>query len=81
MATRNDFVDWVRDALRSMPGRTGSLAQVAEHLWTNHETDINASGKLLFTWQYDMRWAANELRRKGIMTAVKDDVRGRWSLK
>jgi len=80
MAAKSDLVDWVKEALKAAGG-SSSLLFVAKHIWDHHQNDLRASGNLFFTWQYDMRWAATELRRRGIMVAAGDDRRGKWTLK
>lgn len=79
MAEKADLDTWVRDALRASGGRA-SLLDVAKHIWKNHESDLRASGDLFFTWQYDMRWAANRLRRRAIMKSVAVSPSGIWEL-
>jgi len=64
MATKADLQEWVLEALRTLGGE-GHLARVAEHIWVNHEKELRASGDLFFTWQYDMRWAAQNLQNAG----------------
>jgi hypothetical protein len=78
MATKHDLQDWVRNALQATGGKA-SLVEVAKHIWQNHEADLKISGDLLFTWQYDMRWAANVLRHQG-MKSVEVSPRGIWEL-
>ena len=63
MATKHDLQDWVRDALHDNGGRA-RLVEVAKFIWANHETQLKASGDLLYTWQYDMRWAATSYAAK-----------------
>jgi ribulose kinase len=79
MATKHDLQDWVQKALSRMSGR-GSLTNVAKEIWRAHETDLRSSGDLFYTWQYDMRWAANRLRSKGIMQSVALSPSGVWVL-
>jgi hypothetical protein len=43
-------------------GGEATIVEVAKHIWANHEADLKASGDLFFTWQYEMRWAAQKLR-------------------
>jgi len=43
-------------------GGEATIVEVAKHIWTNNEVDLRASGDLFFTWQYEMRWAAQKLR-------------------
>ncbi|QPK62461.1 hypothetical protein IVG45_16620 [Methylomonas sp. LL1] len=80
MATKHDLADWVHDALKDSGG-SARLVDVAKKIWNNHEIELKASGDLFFTWQYDMRWAANLLRRSGIMKASEDSPNGVWELK
>ena len=80
MVTKGDLVDWVVEALKSA-GNSGSLLYVAKHIWANHEQELKTSGNLFYTWQYDMRWAATELRRRGVMVSAEEDRRGKWTLK
>lgn len=77
---KKDLANAVVDALKANGGRASILA-VAKHIWTNHKQNLEASGDLFFTWQYDMRWAANLLRRRGIMKAVDDSLPHAWELK
>ena len=76
MATRENLVDWVYKAVEDNNGQT-SLVNVARHIWRNHEEDLRKSGDLFFTWQYEMRWAAQKLRDTGRLTLMGRD----WALK
>ena len=80
MASKEDLQDWVVDALNKQGGKA-QLVQVAKYIWDNHEAELKRSGDLLYTWQYDMRWAANALRNKGVLRSVEDSPRGLWELK
>lgn len=80
MATKGDLVDWVVDALKTAGG-SASLLYVSKYIWDTHEAELRRSGNLFYSWQYDMRWAATELRRKGIMLPAEQDRRGKWTLK
>ncbi|WP_031326568.1 hypothetical protein ACTTAL_13080 [Rhodobacter capsulatus] len=75
MATKSDLVVWVQDALKDHGG-IASIVEVARHIWMNHEPDLRASGDMFYTWQYDMRWAAQRLVDKKILD--KTTVRGQW---
>ncbi|MBY4676191.1 hypothetical protein [Marinobacterium arenosum] len=80
MATKHDLQDWVHHALKELGGR-GRLIDVAKTIWKNHEAELRSSGDLFFTWQYDMRWAANRLRHSGIMRPADVSPTGVWELK
>ncbi|CUW45217.1 hypothetical protein B3286c2_0331 [Brucella vulpis] len=79
MATKGDLVDWVQAALKSAGG-TANILYVAQYIWNNHRKQLEEND-LFYTWQYDMRWAATELRKRGMMVPAEDDYRGRWTLK
>lgn len=80
MATKKDLADWVYQALKANGG-SASLVDVAKHIWTYHETDLKAAGDLFYTWQYDMRWAATELRRQDKIQMPNMLPKGMWALK
>lgn len=63
MVTKSELKIWVLEALRDLGGR-GRIAEIAKHIWENHEVDLRASGDLFYTWQYAMRWAAQELQKE-----------------
>ncbi len=79
MATRRDLMDWVVDALRDNGGQA-SIVEIARHMWNHREDDLRGSGDLFFTWQYDMRWAADHLRREGRLRPKPKGDRGPWHL-
>jgi hypothetical protein len=80
VATKHDLQDWVRSALKELGG-SARLVEVSKIIWRNHESDLRISGDLFYTWQYDMRWAANRLRRDGVMKQVEASPFGVWELK
>lgn len=79
MITRDDLQAWVIEALRENRGKA-RLIDVARHIWTNHQSELEQSGDRLYKWQYDMRWAATVLRQKGKIKPVEDSPRGVWEL-
>lgn len=79
MANKHDLEDWLIEALQAANGWAHHV-RLAESIWAEHEIDLRASGDLFFTWQYDLRWAAQRLRRRGIMRAVESRSDGIWRL-
>ena len=79
MPTKHDLRDWVEDALKSLGGR-GTVVDVARVIWRDHEAELRASGDLFYTWQYDMRWAAQTLRDTGRAKPTRGLPRGVWEL-
>jgi hypothetical protein len=70
---------WVLEALRQLGG-AGSIVQVCQRVWQMHEAELRASGDLFYTWQYDIRWAAQYLRNGGHLNPVHGDRRSQWEL-
>jgi hypothetical protein len=64
MITRHVLQDWVVEALQANGGR-GRVVDVCKHIWKHHERDLRSAGDLFYTWQYDVRWAAQRLRDAG----------------
>jgi hypothetical protein len=79
MARKQDLETWVAEALRSAGG-SARLIEIARRIWEARETELRRSGDLFYTWQYDMRWAANQLRRKGIMKSTNASPIGVWEI-
>ncbi|NGM44687.1 hypothetical protein G5B31_03975 [Rhodobacter sp. SGA-6-6] len=76
MATKADLENWVIEAIRATGGEA-SIVEVAKYIWANFRKELEGSGDLFYTWQYDMRWAAQNLRG-----ATKLTFSGRkWALK
>lgn len=50
MAERGDLRVWVVEALRQIGGE-GTIVQVCQRIWQEHEKDLRASGDLFYTWQ------------------------------
>ncbi|MEO8024366.1 hypothetical protein [Polaromonas sp.] len=79
MAKKDDLQQWVLDALTTKGG-SAKLVDVARAIWQTHEDDLIRSGDLFYTWQYDMRWAASQMRRKGLLKNAGASPSGVWEL-
>ena len=79
MAYREELRDWLIEALKANKG-SASIVEVCKYVWDNYENQLRRSGDLFFTWQYDIRWAATQLRKEGIMRAVSSSPKGIWEL-
>ena len=79
MVKKSDLDDWVHDALSELGGH-GTIVDVCKHIWKHHERELRDSGELFYTWQYDMRWAADHLRGAEIMKPATASPRGIWEL-
>jgi len=78
--TNKDFLlNCVYEALKENNG-SASILDVSKNIYKKHKKELKLRGNLYFTWQYDFRWAATKLRKKGIMKNKKDSPRGIWEL-
>ena len=79
MNDKEQLLIWVKEAIQAHNG-SASILEIARHIWVNHEKELRQSGDLFFTWQYDMRWAACKLRKKGFLKPTKKSPVGKWEL-
>lgn len=79
MATKMDLTEWLVEALR-VAGGSAHHVRVAEAIWNEHEAELRDSGDLFYTWQYELRWAAQALRDSGTLEAVEGRGDGVWRL-
>jgi hypothetical protein len=79
VATKNDLGDWIVEALQAHGGGA-RLIDVCRFVWENYEDELRASGDLFYSWQYDIRWAATNLRHAGVMKAAEISPPGIWEL-
>jgi len=76
---KNDLKNCIKIALQNHDGKA-KLVQVCKFIWTNYESDLKNSGDLFYTWQYDVRWAATQLRKEGILKPAENQLNGFWEL-
>ena len=79
MSDKVALKEWVIEALSDLGG-AGSVLDVCKHVWRAHRAELEAAGDLFYTWQYDIRWAAQALRTEGVLKAVESDRRAPWAL-
>jgi hypothetical protein len=79
MLTRADLPNLVERALIENEGKA-TIVQVSKYIWKNYQEELRKSGDIYFTWQYDLRWAALTLRKKGIMKSASNSFKSHWEL-
>jgi len=75
--TRDDLKAAVSSAL-SHHGGEATIVEVARFIWNNHEADLKSSGDLFYTWQYEMRWAAQKLRDEKALILGRRGNKNTW---
>ena len=77
MATREDLKVWIVEALEAHGG-SGTIHDVAKHIWINRERELRLNERLFYSWQYDIRWAAKVLRDQDVI--LPPNQKGIWEL-
>ena len=79
MSSKEDLQEWVMEAIEGLGGG-GTVVEVSREVWRRHEEDLREAGDLFYTWQYDIRWAAQALRDGGRLMPADQAPRGVWAL-
>jgi hypothetical protein len=74
--TRADFIPLIIAALNQLGG-SARIFEVCRHVYQNNTVRITQDPRVLFTWQYDIRWAAQSLRDQNVITSTPH---GFWTL-
>ncbi len=80
MMTREDICGWVVEALRALGG-SSRIVPICKYIWDHYEAELRSSGDIFYPWQYDVRWAGQQLRDQGILTPVNNKRNTPWELK
>lgn len=60
---------WIIECIREWGGSAWPR-EVSKYVWGRYEAELRGSGDILYTWQYDIRWAAQQLRNGGTLKPV-----------
>lgn len=79
MMTKRDLPEVLLTSLRELGGEA-TIVGICKYVWERYADELRDSGDLFYTWQYDIRWAATELRKEGLMKAAACSPSGVWQL-
>ncbi|CAG7614861.1 winged helix-turn-helix domain-containing protein [Leucobacter soli] len=79
MVGKEVLKQWLVEALSELGGSAHHV-RIAERIWAVHEGELRAAGDLFYTWQYDLRWAAQLLRNEGYLQKIDGRSKGIWNL-
>lgn len=77
MLSKQDLPRLVVESLRRLDG-SGTVLDVCKDVWDTNQAELRASGYIFYTWQYDIRWAAQKLRDDGTLEPTARGSRSRW---
>ena len=77
---KTELPDLLLQCLTTLGGEA-DIVTLCKYFWEHYEAELQKSGDLLYTWQYDIRWAATELRKSGVMLDAKESPKGIWQLR
>ena len=72
MITKQKLSEIIIECLKKNNGKA-TILEVSKYIWDNYEKDLRESGRIFYTWQYDMRWEATKLRKKKILKNNEKD--------
>ncbi|ELW9533473.1 TPA: hypothetical protein N5L55_004553 [Enterobacter roggenkampii] len=79
MVTRESMKQWIILCLQERGGKAWPR-EVSKYVWDNYEVELRNSGDMLYTWQYEIRWAAQQLRNEGALKPVNKRRDLPWEL-
>lgn len=63
-----------------MPTGAAHPLRRCKHIWEHNHALIAQDEALLYTWQFEVRWAKDLLTREGTLLPAKQSGKGRWTL-
>ncbi len=76
---RYELPDILYTSLKVMGGRA-TIIETCKYICGQYENELKKSGDLFYSWQYDIRRAATELRKTGRMKSGKISPKGIWEI-
>ena len=76
---RKSMTIWIVEALEELEGY-GTILEVSKKVWQKHGEEITSSGDAFYTWQYELRWAGDILRKQGVLKPAEESPRRVWKL-
>jgi len=78
--TKNTLCLIVYEGLEYYNGKA-NIIDIAKYIHKNYENLLKNSGDIYYSWQYDYRWAATQLRKEGKIKQSIECDRGIWEIK
>ena len=59
---RKDLPDILYSIIESFPNRSATMQQIFRKFWSIYKNELKETDDIFYTWNYEIRWAATELR-------------------
>lgn len=79
MSKKNILKIILLDTLLDLGG-TATILEISKHIVANYSKNLERHNTLVYTWQYDLRWAANYLRKEGLLKSAKESKKDKWEI-
>lgn len=76
---KEDLQILLKNVLNQLGG-SAPIMEVFKKFYEMYGKNLDKNDDLFYTWNYDIRWAATELRKKHIMKPINLSPRGVWEL-
>jgi len=75
---REDLPDILYNIIKSFPNGSATMQQIFRRFWNLYKKKLNEADDIFYTWNYEIRWAATELRKQGRMKPAhsRENTRG-----
>lgn len=61
-------------------GGSANMMTIFKEFWKNYGNQLSPKDDLFYTWNYDIRWAATELRKTKRMKPTINSDKGVWEI-
>ena len=68
--SRKDLPNMLYSLIKELGGKA-KMIDIFKSFWVTYEQELKNSGDLFYTWNYDIRWAATNLRKNKRMKQAK----------
>lgn len=76
---REDLPNLLYKTIESLGGAAETM-EIFRQFWKLYGDDLSEEDDLFYTWNYDIRWAATELRKFGRMKQAFQSPKGIWEI-
>ena len=75
--TRKDLPEILYELIKELGGKA-KMMEIFKVFWQKYKNQLNETEDLFYTWNYDIRWAATQLRKQKRMkpASIQENTHG-----